>query len=247
MRRLIAVVLAGFTLAVGSWLAAPPAAAQTYAACDGVWVVVDYGSLGGGVETGCATSFSTGSDALRGAGFSPTLAAGMVTRISGEPTTADIQKSYWSYWQATRKSDGSYVSWTYSSLGANATHPIKGNAEGWHYVSLSETASAPSSQPPTNPVASPAPAKTTAKPSGSATPTGTARASATPSQSAASTASTPPPTPEDSPSDSTEGSVNQSSSTDDGGSPLALIITGTIIVAGSASAGAWWLWRGRKR
>lgn len=266
IRRLLLAVAAA-TLALGWAGAATAAQATTYSACNGVWVIVDYGSLGDGVKTSCATSFSTGTAALRSAGFALTLDNGFVTRIGTKPTSPNIQKAYWSYWQAKRKSDGSYSGWSYSNAGSNAYHPTKGNAEGWHYVNLSDTASGPSATPPKNPAV--AAATTKATPTATATATATAKstskatskatsskATSTPSATEATTSSaTPSSTPSASASPSAVPTpavvaapeATTDSGTGTAGSPLPLIITGVVVVAGGASAGAWWLWRGRKR
>lgn len=164
-------LLALFTAlaAAGFWVNAPPAPAlpaPQAASCTGVWVVVDYGSLGG-TSTSCATSFSTGTAALRGAGFAPTLDNGMVTKINGIPATVNVQDHYWSYWHATLAADGSYSSWAYSGLGSNAYHPTAGNADGWRYQALSDGYVAPGVAPPTRVAAAPptaAAAPTTARP-----------------------------------------------------------------------------------
>ncbi len=148
IRRILLTLAAAALTFVG---AAPAALADTtYTACNGVWVIVDYGSLGG-VSTSCATSYSTGTTALRSAGFSPTLDNGFLTKINGKPSAPDPQTAYWSYWQATRQADGSYSGWKYASTGANSSHPVKGNAEGWHYVSVSGGASAPGATPAKEP------------------------------------------------------------------------------------------------
>jgi hypothetical protein len=243
IKRLV-LTLAASVLALGAQ-AAPLAQAQDFTACNGVWVVVDYGSLGGGVDTGCASSFGTGTAALRSAEFSPTLDNGMITALSGQPSKPDVQKAYWSYWQATRSSDGSYSGWKYSTVGANAAHPVKGNAEGWHYIALSDSASGPTVKPPINPAAAAtasahptASTKATTKPSVSAS----AKATASPSASATPTAATATPTTSQTMPVNTEPTAPA-----DPGSPLPLIITVVVLVAGGAGAGAWWLWRGRRR
>ena len=130
-------------------VAAAPVLPQA-ASCSGVWVVVDFGSLGGGISARCATSHSTGTAALRNAGFSPTITDGFVYKINGKPGKPDIYKAYWSYWHATRKADGSYNSWTYSNLGANSYKPTAGNAEGWRYQSLSDGKVPPGAAPPSS-------------------------------------------------------------------------------------------------
>jgi hypothetical protein len=179
--------------AVGMWLTAPAAQAlpaPQAASCAGVWVVVDYGSLGG-TATGCSTSFSTGTAALRGAGFSPTLDNGMITKINGVPVTVNMQDHYWSYWHATLQADGSYSSWSYSGLGANAYHPTAGSADGWTYQALSAGYVAPRIAPPrsvaTTAPAAPAPAPpkpVTTKPVTTAATTQATTQPARPTQSA---------------------------------------------------------------
>src|SRR5690606_4767780 len=90
-------------------LAAPAGAA----ACDpggGTTVVVDFGALGGGVQTGCAPSAGTGFDALAQAGFDVVRVQSnpaFVCRIDGRPgaDTEDCADTppatgFWSYWTA---------------------------------------------------------------------------------------------------------------------------------------------------
>jgi hypothetical protein len=253
-----------------SWVgAAPLAQATSYTACDGVWVVVDYGSLGGGVKTSCATSFSTGTAALRSAGFDPTLSDGFVAKISGRPSKPDPQKDYWSYWHATRKSDGSYGNWSYSTAGSNAFHPAKGNAEGWHYVSLSETASGPDATPANNPAASvtatPTATKTaTAKATKKATATtkattttsattkvsASASTSTTSSPVQATASATPSATASQTPSVTvSDVAADAPSATTDGeptpGSPVGTIAAGVAVIAAVGGLGSWWLTKGR--
>jgi hypothetical protein len=268
--------LAAGTLAVVLTLAgvgaAAPAPAAAAATCSGVWVVVDFGSQGG-VRTACATSYSTGAAALRSAGFSPTLDNGMLTRIDGKPGTVDLKNAYWSYWHATPKADGSYSGWSYSNLGATAYHPVKGNAEGWHYQSLDGGNVAPGEAPPkSDPTPTPTPTKTSTKPkpkptkSASATAkatatatrssSATAKASATaaPSTTKATTAATPSATPSttaplsaDEVTEAAQDQVVPPTPTQDGGSPVGAIAAGSAVLAGAVGLGGWWLMRGRRR
>ncbi len=262
MIRRIALTLAASALSL--WGAAPAALADTtYSTCNGVWVVVDYGSLGG-VSTQCATSFSTGTTALRSAGFTPTLDNGFLTKINAKPSAPDPKTAYWSYWQATRQSDGSYSGWKYANTGANSSHPVKGNAEGWHYVSVSGGASAPGATPPKNPAeaaqtptkapsatksATTPTTKASSKP-GTSTPTATTKprpSSADPQTSSASPApsgaATSPPasSPTEAPSADPPGMDVPA------GSPIAVIATTSALAVGAAGAGGWWLWKGRRR
>ncbi len=179
-------------LTLGGVGTVPQASAAT-SSCAGVWVVVDYGALGG-TSTKCATSYSNGKAALTSAGFSPTLDNGMITRISGKPENPDTSKNYWSYWKATLKSDGSYSAWSYSNLGATSSHPVKGNAEGWRYQSLSGGNVPPGVTPPKGeaaPKPSPTPTKTTTKPTASPKPTATATQTKKPTASASATSAAP--------------------------------------------------------
>lgn len=244
MKRLWVLLSAVVVFALGAWTPIP-AVAKDFTACNGVWVVVDFGSLGGGVSTKCATSYSTGMAALRDT-FGAKAAGGMVTAIAGKPRRADIYKDYWSYWHASRRSDGSYSGWSYSNLGASSYSPTKGAAEGWHYVSISGSASGPGAKPPTNPVVvtkpKPRPKTTTAsasaQPSVSKTPTAKASAPAATPASSASTPPSPSPTPT---------AAAPAEPGDDPGSPMALIATAATIGVGGLGAGAWWLTKGRKR
>lgn len=114
--------------------------------CAGVWVVVDYGALGG-PTTACAGSYSTGMAALRSAS-TVVLDAGMVVKINGLPATPNTQVNYWSYWHATRQADGSYSGWSYSSVGPSSYHPTVNDAEGWRYEPVGAGYVAPGAVPP---------------------------------------------------------------------------------------------------
>lgn len=272
MRRLLLAAALTVPLAVGAAAAAPVQAAPLpqASACSGVWVVVDYGSLGG-TSTKCATSYSTGAAALKSAGFSIVLDGGFLLKINGKPGSPDINKAYWSYWQATRSEDGTYSNWKYSTLGASASHPTKGNAEGWHYQSLDGGNVPPGAAPPaedtSTPSPTPSPTKTTTKPSPKPTksatrsPSASATATATKSASASATASSTPsntPTPTPTPAATTATPLGADEATpiatdetsppqDPGsGSPLGALVAGGVVVAGAAGLGGWWLWRGRK-
>jgi len=264
------------------WVGTAPQASAATSSCNGVWVVVDYGSLGG-TSTKCATSYSTGRAALTSAGFDPTLDNGMITKISGKPGNPDPNKNYWSYWTATLKSDGSYSGWSYSNLGATSSHPAKGNAEGWRYQPLSAGKVAPGVTPPKGegtpkPTPTPTPTRTTTKPTASAKPTATATSTATKKPTATASATSPRPTvsastaptsasptagqtPGQTPAQSTTGPLdtptplsddatqeaNNSEPSGKGGSPVGAIAVGSIVLAGSAGVGGWWLLKGRRR
>lgn len=254
MKRLWLALVAVVVFGLGSW-APIPATAKDYTACNGVWVVVDFGSLGGGVSTRCATDYSNGSAVLRNT-FGAKFNNGMVTAISGKPGKPDIYKNYWSYWHASRLANGSYSGWSYSTLGAGSYHPTKGNAEGWHYISISETkASAPHAKPPVNPVAVAKPkapatvrasaaskaasSKPTASTSAASKPTTTASATTKTATTSASRDPSSTPTPSLAVTPAPEG--------DDPGTPVALIATAATLGVGGLGASAWWLLKGRKR
>jgi hypothetical protein len=162
-----------------AWSYAIPAQAlpvpQT-ASCAGVWVVVDYGAVGG-TATACAGSYSTGTAALRSAGFALTLDAGLIVRINGLPTTPNTQENYWSYWHATRQPDGSYSGWSYSSVGPSSYHPVAGGAEGWRYQPVNAGYVAPGVAPPKQTATTEAP--TTTAPAPATTAKTTMRAATT--------------------------------------------------------------------
>lgn len=246
MRRLWFALLAVVVFGLGAW-APVPAVAKDFARCNGVWVVVDFGSLGGGVSTRCATSFSSGTAALQST-FGARSRGGMVTAIAGKPGKPDVYKNYWSYWHATRRSDGSYSGWSYSNLGANSYHPTKGAAEGWHYVSLSGAASAPGAKPPNNPVAiaKPKPTATTTKPK--TTPTSATATTTKPTTKGHSASPTPSPTePTASATPTPSASPAPVDDGTDPGSPTGLIVTAATVGLGGLGAAVWWLRKGRKR
>lgn len=273
--RLIAAGLTAL-LAVSPVAAVPAQAAPLPAAvsCNGVWVVVDYGSLGG-TSTKCAGDFSTGTKALRSAGFSVVIDGGFISKIGGKPSNPDPNKAYWSYWHATRQADGSYSNWSYSSLGADAYHPSTGNAEGWRYQSLSEGKVAPRASAPTATAEQPSPSPTPTK--ASPTPTKKASSGASSSASPSAKASTSPrssarasatasasesPTPTTSvPSPNAEVvTPAASSATTDvaaeaptaqtpppaSGSPAGTIAAGVVVFAAVGGLGSWWLVKGRR-
>ncbi|MCW3156905.1 hypothetical protein [Micropruina sonneratiae] len=170
-KRLIALALATLVAGAGAPAAAgiaQPAQSRVAAvtglpraaSCSGVWVVVDYGSLGGGVARRCAVSYTTGLTALRSAGFEPTTDEGFVYTISGKPSKANINNAYWSYWHAAADGNGGYNAWTYSTLGATSYTPKQGDAEGWRYVLISDPKTPPQASPPSNTEETPTPKPT---------------------------------------------------------------------------------------
>ena len=138
---LAALLLAG-TAAVGPTAVTATARPQVAAACgagsDGVTVVVDFGTLPGGVQIRCVTQpVTSGFDALQKAGF--TYAGtqrfpGLLCRIDGKPAddpcvNAPPPDRYWAYWTAPEPGG----KWTYSDLGAGNRTPPPGSVEGWAF------------------------------------------------------------------------------------------------------------------
>ncbi|MGW4110427.1 hypothetical protein ACWEFJ_06070 [Actinosynnema sp. NPDC004786] len=148
---------------VGLAMTNAPLTAQA-ADCAGVTVVVDFRSLGGGVQTGCAPGDpATGTDALSAAGFGYTFAAlqpGFVCRINGKPSsdpcrTTSPTTAYWGYWHG-RPGE----SWVYSSTSASAYDPAPGTVEGWSFGAgeppgIAPPAPAPKPAPPAPPAPDP--------------------------------------------------------------------------------------------
>ncbi|HEY0639254.1 MAG TPA: hypothetical protein VGD67_16510, partial [Pseudonocardiaceae bacterium] len=131
--------LAGGLLTIAAPVPAASAASAASAAvaavaCTGVSVVVDFGPLGGGAQTGCfAGDPSSGLQALSGAGFSYTFVPrqpGLVCQIRSlpDPCNGAPTSAYWSYWRA--RPGGS---WTYSTTGAGAVDPAPGTVDGWAF------------------------------------------------------------------------------------------------------------------
>ena len=113
------------------------AAGQACGSGAGVTVVVDHGTLGGGVHVGCARGTpSSGLVALASAGFSWTGTSrypDFVCRIDGSPGSDPCvdtppADAYWSYWYASPGGE-----WRYSTLGASMRRPEPGGVEGWRF------------------------------------------------------------------------------------------------------------------
>jgi hypothetical protein len=161
----------------GGAVLAPPA--WDAAACPGVAVVVDFRTLGGGAQTGCAPGDpSSGLTTLTGAGFTYSFVPhqlGLVCQINGKPDPCNGAQptAYWSYWHATPGG-----SWIYSNLGAGSYNPVPGAVEGWSFGAGQPPSIAPPAAvapPPATtqpPVQQPAPAP----PISSGSPTTTSRA-----------------------------------------------------------------------
>ena len=159
---LLGLVVSGLLIGVS-----PARAESSDGACatqDGVTVVVDFASLGGGVQVRCAVGAqSSGLNALRNAGFTVAGTARygtFVCRINGVPG-ADREKcldtppanAYWSYFNATRGG-----AWKYASLGAASSRTGPGSVEGWRF-STGESGGPSIAPPAATWSSSPAPSK----------------------------------------------------------------------------------------
>ena len=209
-RRLVAGSAALLVAAAGLAVAAPAAEAAACSGSSGVTVVVDFGSLGGGVQTGCAGGDpASGLAALSAAGHGYTFVPrqiGLVCQIDGRPNPCNgaPTTAYWSYWHATRGG-----SWSYATAGAGGYNPQPGTVEGWAFGAGGRPGIAPPAAPappppPPKPTTRPAPRPSAhpppapAPPSGSAAAGGEARggppgsAAGSPSRAPARTTTAPP-------------------------------------------------------
>jgi hypothetical protein len=161
-----AAVLVAAVVAGGVLLPAGPAGAAACSGSGGVTVVVDFGSLGGGIQVGCAVGDpASGLAALHAAGFGTTGTRkdgpGFVCRINGAPASDPCvvtppANAYWSYWHAPRGG-----AWAYSSAGAAGYNPAAGSVEGWAFGAGARPRIAPPAAPAPPP---PAPTTTTKAP-----------------------------------------------------------------------------------
>jgi hypothetical protein len=190
--RWIGTGLIGLALTALTLIAtALPADASPCPGTDGVTVVVDFGSLGGGVRTGCAPTPGTGFEALDQAGFAviPVQAnPAFVCRIDGRPDEGqedcfDIPPAtgFWSYWTAVRGGD-----WRLAGTGAAGA--VAGDLEGW---SFSTGATAP---PAFAVPAAPATTTTTPTTTTTTTPTTTTTTPSTTPTTSSTTTTAPPST-----------------------------------------------------
>jgi hypothetical protein len=257
--------VAAASAVVGLAMAHAPLTAHA-ADCSGVTVVVDFGSLGGGVRTGCAPGDpATGTDALTAAGFGYTFAArqpGFVCRINGQPSSdpcvnTSPTTAYWGYWHG--RPGGS---WVYSSTSAAAYDPAPGSVEGWSFGAGGQPGIAPPApapqpvepapQPPAP--AQPAPGQPTqpAQPGQPVqpAPTGdpaqpTTQPSGTPASTTTGTTTAPPSSAATTTGSTTSGSatpttsvaVEPTASTSSGGT-VGLVV-GIVVIAALAGLGAW--------
>ncbi len=192
----------------GAVVATAPAAVADGCSAAEVTVLVDFASLGGGVQTGCTGGDpASGVEALQAAGFPPTRAAAdrsgyFVCRISGQPADDPCQRASpagasWSYWHAEPGG-----TWAYSGQGAGAYDPPAGTVEGWSFGAGDPPSArpprlaAPPAPPAQEPPAAPAPA--------APAPSAPAPAAPAPAPAAPSQAAPAPVAPEPAPSETTE-------------------------------------------
>lgn len=164
-----------------------PGGAATCSPGDGTTVVVDFGALGGGVETGCASGAGTGFEALSRAGFDVTRVQSnpaFVCRIDGLPgadtedcTDIPPATGFWSYWTADLGGG-----WRLATTGAAG--PIRGDLEGWAF-------STGNTVPPAFAVPA-APATSTSTTSTTTTSTTTTTTTTSSTTSSTTTTTTPP-------------------------------------------------------
>lgn len=221
MRLSLAAAAVVLTAAAVPLVVAAPATATTCDPGSGVSVVVDFKSLGGGVQTVCdaAGGGTKASTLFTRNGFELSYAQrqpGYVCRVEGVPTSdpcvnTSPASAYWGLWW----SDGKSGKWTYASLGAQSLTIPAGGSVGfaWDDVDGSVT---PGAAPPKQAAASPTPTPTakptptpTVKPSPSVrpTPTPTVTESSTPTPTPTRT-STPTPSETPTPTESTSPSAS---------------------------------------
>jgi len=212
--------------------ASSPAGAATCSTGSGVSVVVDFGALGGGVQTGCVAAGGDAAGQFKGAGFGLEYVAsepGFVCRISGRPTpeqqgcaTTPPQDAFWGLWW----SDGTSGQWNWSNYGVGSLQVPDGGsvafawqngggrtAPGLAAPALAGTGSqasaAPSAQPTRKPTTKPS-SKPSSKPSAQPTSRPTTRPSASPTrQPGAQPTQSPSTVPSSTPGPSTSASPSE--------------------------------------
>ncbi|MFT4218155.1 MAG: hypothetical protein QM619_13370 [Micropruina sp.] len=148
------------SLNLGKCPKSPPSLPKATDSCTGVWVVVDRGN--GQQTVRCATKYANGLDALKSAGFSTktmsTNFGPFLCRIQKYPSTCtSTANTFWGYWSAEQKSDGSWGEWTEYAVGASQSKPKQGTAEGWIYGPWLNGAAPDLATPPKGYAASPIP------------------------------------------------------------------------------------------
>ena len=208
----------------------------------GITLVVDFQSLGGGVNLRCAAQpINNGYDAFRRANVSYETVEGkdFVCRIAALPEDANCSayppgNHYWSYWWAKPGGD-----WTYATKGAGAHKPVPGAYEGWSFVN-SDTATPPRYPPPPPPTTTTTPATTapTAAPSGPTTTRGRGSSgTATPTTpTTVSTTTSAVPTTSTTATSLALGHVDLTQSGKGGGTSIGFVLSGLAVVTLGAAA-----------
>lgn len=160
---------------------ATAAPATTPTSCSGVWVAVQFDDATA-PALGCASDYTTGTEALSSAGFDVAQSGGFVSQVDTLPTDPDYSTNggyYWSYWYATVGADGTLSSWDYQSDGSNNTTPTTDKIEGWRLTnSFSATGPAIASVPVTQASITPTPTPSSSSSPSSQTSTPSVEASA---------------------------------------------------------------------
>lgn len=199
MRTTTGLLLGAVLVAGAGAVTAVPAHAAACSEGAGVTVVVDFASLGGGVQTGCAAGDpASGVAALQNAGHEPMRAGSQagyfVCRIDGKPASDPCHRgspadAYWSYW--TGQPGGS---WTYSDTGPADRDPAPGSVEGWAFGAGKPPSSPPprAAAPPPEPQPEPEQEPTeAAQPAAQPAPQRSTRAAAAPTAGTAATSGAP--------------------------------------------------------
>lgn len=192
LARLVAAVL----MAAAAGLAVPAAPARAaYCSGSGVSALVDFGTLGGGAQTGCGSG-TTAAQAFSSAGFTLTQdprQPGFVCRVEGKPAEGQPCSENDAYWAFFVSDDGK--GWVYASTGVYATAVDPGDS-----VALVWQSSTSRRTPQTPPAVSSADDEPSAKATRSSRPKPrpgsrpTRHAATTPSASATRAARTASPT-----------------------------------------------------
>jgi hypothetical protein len=169
LARLVVAALAATAGLVG--LGAPPASAALCGG-QGISVVVDYGSLGGGTATGCDSKGAqrgSARDVFKAVGVILADAPrepGYVCQVNGNPGDGNCQgtDAYWGlFW-----SDGKNGRWVYSTIGVGGLKVPEGGSVAFAWQSTEnkrEPGVSPArSTPKPTPKPTPAPPKNTQKP-----------------------------------------------------------------------------------
>ena len=219
-----------------------PAPTAQAASCSGVWEVVE-------TTVRCTTSYASGLDALRGAGFSiQTLGSGFVCQIDGAPSTCTMNTPYWSYWHATRNADGSWGAWQYATRGASQYVPPAGSADGWSFGNGTPPAGRPPASATTT-TTTKATSTTTTTTKAVTTTTTTSAASSTSRAATSTSAAQATGAPTDTPVGTsaapalvtpsvTSGTATETASRSESAGPTPGVATATPAAAGGSPAGA---------